>query len=521
MPNISDKYNYDLPRTTSYENKIVPKFDEIARVAPIADIFDDPIRCYRINEEWAGYVMGWVAWLARPSAWVGADNELSREVQSILKFKIGDNCPMYQLRQNPTDPCQLQQSLDEGETWQTIFDYSLCLSIVDGQSQISQDIYNNTVNQSFNESFNQYVTNIYEYYENNYINTVGDVAPELVYGDGDDSFRDDGLCYAIQELVDETCEAAFAFFDNLDETVNDLRLQLALGAAVLGILALAASGIGTPAAVALAGQMSLVAAGVGLGSAIATDLYNHFSATNRSAYEDVQAREDVVCCIYNQLAGANVDKDDFINVSTCGTLTTNGDAIFEAVSKMFFNDAGYASFTERNRIGFNSAKAGLLPACPCQPENDSYYQDFALGAGDWTIDAGNLGGGGITSVPSGQPEAIVISLRSATAWAMNGLQIIYTRQSDGSFIDDLRIIGWSNIDTGTGRVDVYERDEPVTGQTQITLCIDTLSTAKRNDWGIYLRDNNAGATITLEEIKVWSDIDPVPQDITVNAVLGC
>jgi len=31
------------------------------------------------------------------------------------------------LRQNPEDPCQLEQSLDDGETWTLAFDYSLCI----------------------------------------------------------------------------------------------------------------------------------------------------------------------------------------------------------------------------------------------------------------------------------------------------------------------------------------------------------------------------------------------------------
>lgn len=48
------------------------------------------------------------------------------------EWEAGEDCDMahFQLRQNPDDPCQLQQSFDGGETWSLAFDYRLCSEAV-------------------------------------------------------------------------------------------------------------------------------------------------------------------------------------------------------------------------------------------------------------------------------------------------------------------------------------------------------------------------------------------------------
>lgn len=40
------------------------------------------------------------------------------------------DCEQMILRQNPTNPCQLQQSQDGGDTWTLAFDYSLCADVI-------------------------------------------------------------------------------------------------------------------------------------------------------------------------------------------------------------------------------------------------------------------------------------------------------------------------------------------------------------------------------------------------------
>jgi len=55
-----------------------------------------------------------------------------RTWQSALEMQpiTWGDCEQMILRQNPDDPCQLQQSSDGGETWTLAFDYSLCSNVI-------------------------------------------------------------------------------------------------------------------------------------------------------------------------------------------------------------------------------------------------------------------------------------------------------------------------------------------------------------------------------------------------------
>lgn len=67
-------------------------FDKL--VAPTPGIFDDPVRCYQINEEWAPIVMGFVSLLTEIRMWQGATNEGFPAIREIQKFLQGDTCGM-------------------------------------------------------------------------------------------------------------------------------------------------------------------------------------------------------------------------------------------------------------------------------------------------------------------------------------------------------------------------------------------------------------------------------------------
>lgn len=67
-------------------------FDKLE--APIPGIFDDPVRCYQINEEWASIVMGMVSLLTEIRMWQGATDEGFPAIREIEKFLDGDNCGM-------------------------------------------------------------------------------------------------------------------------------------------------------------------------------------------------------------------------------------------------------------------------------------------------------------------------------------------------------------------------------------------------------------------------------------------
>jgi len=50
-----------------------------------------------------------------------------------------EDCLMFLLRQSPTDPCQMEQSTDGGETWTLAFDYALCSSVITAPAPFSEN----------------------------------------------------------------------------------------------------------------------------------------------------------------------------------------------------------------------------------------------------------------------------------------------------------------------------------------------------------------------------------------------
>ena len=137
--------------TPEIARKAIWELGKVNRIPPEVGIFDAPIRCFKINQEWWVHVAGMVHLLADVTAWQDADEENYPAIQAILEFMRGVECadgsePM--LRQKPTDDCVLQQSLDNGETWTDVFDFSLCLAhqttTITGQLQLieQQNIIN-------------------------------------------------------------------------------------------------------------------------------------------------------------------------------------------------------------------------------------------------------------------------------------------------------------------------------------------------------------------------------------------
>lgn len=62
------------------------------RQAPVIGIFDEPTRCYRVNEQWAAHIAGAVSLLTEQQAWVGANDEQHSAIQAILQFLRGTVC---------------------------------------------------------------------------------------------------------------------------------------------------------------------------------------------------------------------------------------------------------------------------------------------------------------------------------------------------------------------------------------------------------------------------------------------
>jgi len=58
-------------------------------VLPDEDIYDEPVRYYKLNLRWAPIIFGWLDWLEDIAGWVEAEDESFSGIQQVLKFEEG------------------------------------------------------------------------------------------------------------------------------------------------------------------------------------------------------------------------------------------------------------------------------------------------------------------------------------------------------------------------------------------------------------------------------------------------
>lgn len=118
-------------------------------IPPGVGIFDAPYRCYRINNEWAKIVMGFVSWLASVAVWEHAENDTYIGIRQILEFLSQEGtCMSFDVRQNPAEPCLLEFSLDSGSTWAQFADITQCVNQTYIDNSIINALNNNTTIQN-------------------------------------------------------------------------------------------------------------------------------------------------------------------------------------------------------------------------------------------------------------------------------------------------------------------------------------------------------------------------------------
>lgn len=111
---------------------LVPRFAPRIRPTPIpvSGVFDSPNVCVTINEHWVSHILGVLEALDQPDTWLGTDEEIFLARQQVRELALAlrqGNCAEGTLfRQNPEDACILEASYDNGVTWETVADLSLC-----------------------------------------------------------------------------------------------------------------------------------------------------------------------------------------------------------------------------------------------------------------------------------------------------------------------------------------------------------------------------------------------------------
>lgn len=344
----------------THYDRVLTDFDERQRAIdlstwnltpPETGIFDEPRKCYTINDQWAKIVFGLISWLATPAPWASAENDGYSACEEILRFMMGGSCmSQFQLRQNDENLCILEQSTDGGNTWSFAFDYSLCLNI-DG------------INDRINE-----LAELLQSLIDTYDETIPSIAPDMVYdATATDDIRDIALCRACHDIVDAICEAEL-------QRRNEIALAAALTGVVAGIVAaiivIFSAGSGTAAALALA-------------SALAGGFATVFDGVNEAVLTDSDARSLVACCMYNALKGATITKAGFEgSLDSCAFTELTPEAqIAGAISSLLEADNMFITFVDLMQQTYKLAELGVVD-CPCDIEGQWEVE------WDFTVDSG-------------------------------------------------------------------------------------------------------------------------------------
>lgn len=346
-----------MPPDYSSEGKLSifpfdPRYRPIA--PPETGIFDAPTVSICVNIQWVGHLEGVIDRLLWRDAWQGSFEVQEWAIAQIRKLLIqfmqrnpcGDEDMPFKLRQNPGNPCQLQQSLDGGVTWSLAFDYSLCRPATSPLLEFN---------------FEQQINQLFDQWQQTTSNTeINPSAPEETFtsSTGEDENRLNArrlaLCYATRLYIDGYCEAIKQINESAATWSNLTALALGVGAAVITILS---SGATLPLWLALSAGM------IQLG----TEAYTFLTD---SVLDDEIAREAVACLMYNTLKDLAPTAENFATAVDSGTLTGNAELIRSTLAVDISNEAGlenqFNAFINLLGDSLRPAELGLIDDCPCE-----------------------------------------------------------------------------------------------------------------------------------------------------------
>ena len=510
--------------TPEVARKQIIEIGKTNRVAPEVGIFDAPVRCFRVNQEWWGLIAGQVHWLADVAAWQDAEDESYPPILEILKFMQGVECadgsePM--LRQKPTDDCILQQSLDGGETWTDVFDFSLCLAhqttTITDQLQVIER--QNITNSGYSPTSTTTTGDNGAY-------TESELDEMSIEADVCDDSGKDSVYGAVDRLVRYIHGKNEDFLQQITQAANiSQQIDRAISATpVLGLLP--------------ADEL------IGYTGFIVDELSQEYNAT-----VDEELLQSVICDLFciavnsdcmlslndisNYFAGkvsptfsnATTTLLNLIQFSITGTFS--GDDYFYymcyfqlqiAFTKQRFLDIQSAdAYQMQAQAGFNSPDNDWEIFCTeCPTQYRVLHHDFANGLGDWTIDIisnvpqGSLSGGAINSIISGSTRVYQIVRNFDPEWRIRGAKIVYERSNTGTTIMRYRPVSNSN----TGAENPSISGGALFGSGEFVACQNNFTGFTYSDGFnqvmFHQLVNGTTSTLRLKEIYLLFEVDHAP-----------
>lgn len=343
------------------------------------------------------------------------------------------SCDDVKLRQNPDDPCELQISYDDGQTWELAFDYSLCQrpTVIDFDAAIE---------------FNTQIVNDNDVYQGDIINITNNWG----YGDENDVYRDEAMCWASRQFVDLMCDFAIRQLRaEAAEEKDDLQFaaDIQTGMAFVGGLMVGFSVF--PPALAV----GAIALAIG---AIGTNIIAQLTSADVSDFQDDDAKEAVACRIYDLMKGATPTftawRDALDGHSFSGAAGAIADVCYVAMQ----SEDAFVQWLKlmADMIGVSQTGANL--GCPC--EGWCYLWEFTGDLLGWTLIDGYNETWGIWIGDVNDPTDAAIIEREGD-WMVDSIRF-YHRRNGYCVTPTATIVAWED------GVEVVRKTEPViTGDT--------------------------------------------------------
>lgn len=307
--------------------------------------------CYSLSEREVALILAQIDYIGWKTRYRPTSTEIDRETIDMWKGNLAEklmalNCsPQVLTRQNPMDYCQLQQSYDGGETWETVFDYSLCAGGAGNELYI-------LMQQSINE-VNIYRTDIYD----GSTTSIDPDAPTTTWDYSGATGGEQALCNAVQAYVQ----------NQMLQYYNKLLIGIGAAAITTGILGWITGGLAL-----IVGGVVVLAAGLAI-------------AAVQSAINDAEAMKTMVCRLADDLNGVPTNEGDFWNAVTSLTCDNlNQCTIRDVLIAGAYKEVNYLYFLAL--IGEAKREVGAgIDNCPCGDDFCYYFSFATAGTEDWTV----------------------------------------------------------------------------------------------------------------------------------------
>lgn len=300
--------------------------------------YDAPTKCVELNVTWLAHLRGMIEPMLWEDFWIGdPHDQLDMTVKaSQLLQRLSMTVPCggknLMLRQNPADPCLLEQSFDGGSTWSLAFDYSKCLK---GKGGLHVTI----------EEFNLVIEHI-EILIQNWNTDVDLVYKQIGANDGD---TNSAYCHALKVLILAILHGALA---RLQEGNNQ---ELVWDAIKAGAATAAAFIFGTP----LSGFLTAIGSAIVLINQAVMDQLSENEL--ETAINNPAIIDELRCCAYLAIESQKVPEASFEAMfDGCQALTPTAASLLPILQGAVASFDVFITFLDAVNVAYDYSVAGVL-----------------------------------------------------------------------------------------------------------------------------------------------------------------